>query len=125
MKEYCLELFSHKLQSNFFFVFFLLNLLSWHWLITLYKLQGYTSIKHYMYIAFCAHHLTPSLVFLRYLLIDPLTHFCLPFPPFPSGNHHTVFCVHEFVCSISSFVDQAISHGLSPIFNKPNFFYEN
>ena len=60
------------------FLFFLLNLLGWHWLIQSYSFQVYNSIVQHMYTALCAHRPLPSYT---------------PPPSFPAGPHHTVVCV--------------------------------
>ena len=41
---------------------FLLNLLGWHWLMKLYRFQGYSSIIHHLYTVLCVHHPKSSLL---------------------------------------------------------------
>ena len=81
--------------------FFKLNLLGWHWLIKLHRFQVYNSITHHLCIV-CSPPQIKSPSITIYL---PFTLFYLPHPtPFPSGNHHTVVCVHDsfFLCLIPS-----------------------
>ena len=69
---------------------FLLNLLRWHWLVTLYRFQVYNSIMH-LYIALCIHHPKSSL--LLSLFIPLLSSTSPHYPPtLPSGHYHTVVC---------------------------------
>ena len=62
------------------FIYFLLNLLGWHWLITLvywliklYRLQVYNSITHHLNVVLCVHNpmsnLLPSNLLIYYLFI--------------------------------------------------------
>ena len=83
-----------KFMEIFSFLF-LLNLLGWHWLISLYRFPGYTSMVHDLYIALCAHHLKSN--HLRHHIFGPL-YPLLPAPtnPLPSGNHQNVICVYKF-----------------------------
>ena len=58
------------------FGFFLFYLLGWHWLIKLYRFQGYISITRYLYVVLCVHHPKSSL-----LSSPPIP--SLPSSPFP------------------------------------------
>ena len=60
------------------FSLFKLNLLGWHWLITLYRFQVYISMIHDLQIALCAHHLRSNHLPSPY--VWPLL---LPSTPFP------------------------------------------
>ena len=72
------------------------SLLGWHGLITLCRVQVYSSVLHHLYIMLCAHRpksnrppspcTWPPSPFLPPVLL-----------PCPSGNHHTAVCVYEFL----------------------------
>ena len=55
-------IFKCKYKVFLFFVEFFLNLLGWHWLIKLYRFQGYNPIIHHVYIVLCVHHPKSSLL---------------------------------------------------------------
>ena len=67
------------------FIAFLLSLLGWHWLITLYKLQGYNSIIYHLFTALCTHHSKSSFPSSP-CIWPPLRSPSCP-TLFPSGNH--------------------------------------
>ena len=92
---------------------FLLNLLGWHWQITLYRFQVYNSIMYHLYTVLCVQHSKSSL--LPSLFITPLlSPTCIQFP-FPSGNQHICLCLWGFVvCLIHSFF-HPIPQPLSPL----------
>lgn len=65
--EKALVLMSVKLLEKRDYFFFKLNLWGYHWLITLYKLKGYNSIIHHLYIALRAPHPKSSLLLSPYI----------------------------------------------------------
>ena len=78
----------------FIYLFFLFNLLVWHWLIKLHRFQMYNSLIHHLYILLRVHHSKPGFLLLPF--IPPLPSSTSPYF-FPLGNHHAVVvCVHEF-----------------------------
>ena len=48
--------------NSLIFIYFLLNLLGWHWLIKVYRFQVYNSIIHHLYIVLWVHHPKSSLL---------------------------------------------------------------
>ena len=91
----------YKLQRHF--RLFKWNLLGWHWLIKLCRLQVYGIMMHHLYLALCAHH--PKSGLLSPYIWTPVPFTAHPLN-FPSGNHRTVVCVYEFlfVCLVCLFV---------------------
>ena len=87
-------------------------LLWWHWLIKLFKFQAHNS-KYIICVRYCMFT-TPNQVSFHHHLF-PLYPLLPPPTPFPSGNHHTVVCVHQvffssFFCLILSlFFTQSLS----------------
>ena len=86
LSKYDYKLHSRSIGSNVKLVLFLilLNLLEWHWLIKLYRLQVHNSIIHLL----CCVLVTPNQVSFHHHL-SPFTLFYLPPPFFPLVN--TIF----------------------------------
>ena len=93
------------------FFLFLLNSSGWHWLIKLYRFQVYTSKIYHLYNVSCVHYSMSSLV--PSLFIIPPYPF-LPHPtPFPSGNHHTLFCELLLLFVLFCFFEQPTFENIS------------
>ena len=81
---------------------FWLNLLGWHWLITLYKFLVCTSIIQYLYIVLCVCYPKSSLH--QSPFIPPYTLFYRPLPSFPTDNPIHCLCLWGFLLLLNPFL---------------------
>ena len=92
--------FSFPKEENWgYFIYFLLNLLGWHWFTKPYRFQLYNLTKDHLYTAPCTHRLKRSLFPSSF--IPPLPSSPFPCPRFFSGYHCTAVCFYEiYICLI-------------------------
>ena len=72
--------------------------MEWQWLRKSYRFLVYNSMIYYLYITLCVYHPKWKSSVTGYLA--PFTLYW-PLLLFPSGNHHTVVCVYEFLLLLS------------------------